>query len=365
MTTTLPAPARRARATAVLLFAALLAPYAAAQDRDTVNFKDGKSETGQIRTEEFSGLTINPARGAARTIAWDEIASIQYAGSPEYTSARESLEGGRFEEARTHLEGLLADPRLRPVIKQNGLFLMAGVQQRLGDVDGAIKTYKDLVAAFPKSRWLMQIGEGLVACHVAKKDVAGATKALEDLQTAAIAGGVENTFTSGINVLKGRVQEEQGNHSGAAANYGLAEKATGVPSSIVHEARLGVGRCYVAMNRKPDAEAIFRALTRENASSTVLAGAWNGLADLMLEEARKGQDPEKFLDPLLAYMRGVVQYAPAPGEPTQEYKRSMKGTAEVFLFISQLEKNPDRKRVYADRARERQAQYQKEFPAGT
>ncbi len=63
-------------------------------------------------------------------------------------------------------------------------------------------------------------------------------------------------------------------------------------------------------------------------------------------------------------MRGVVQYSPLPGEPYTEYKRALKGSAEVCKFIGQVEKNADRKKLYQQRAAEREEQFKKEFPQG-
>src|SRR5439155_23769983 len=152
----------------------------------------------------------------------------------------------------------------------------------------------------------------------------------------------------------------------AQAAYGVAEKAQGVSQGVVQQARLGEARCLVAMNKKTEAEAIFNKLKTEDAPNQVLAGAWNRLGDLQLDRARKGSavDSDKLLDALFCYLRGVVQYAPLPGESTGEYKRAMRGSAEVFRFISQNEKNADRKRLYQQRMQERLDQLKKEFPNG-
>jgi tetratricopeptide (TPR) repeat protein len=353
---------------AAFLVVAALASSAAAQEKDTILLKDGKSEIGLIKSEEYAGISFNPSKGPARTVEWKEVApgGITYGGSPEFQSARDALDGGKFAEALPKLEELASDAKLRAVLRQNAQYYAATIYQRQGDYDKAIEGYKKLVADFPKSRWLMEVGENLVVCHMAKKDVAAAGKALDELSGAATAAGVESGFNSAVNVLKGRFYEEQGKFPEAQAAFGVVEKASGVSQGIVQQARLGQARCMVALNKKTDAEALFRNLTKEDAPNHVLAGAWNGIGDLTLEEGRKNQgDPDKLLDALYDYLRGVVQYAPLPGESVIEYKRALKNSAEVFKFISELEKkNTDRKKIYAERARERTAQFQKEFPNG-
>lgn len=358
-----PAPLRSAS----WIAAVVLAGTAAAQDKDTILFKDGKSDTGLIKSEEYAGINFNPAKGAARTIEWKEVApnGITYAGSAEFQSAKDAYDGGKFADALPKLEELLDDAKLRAVLKQNAQYYLATIHQRGGEYDKAIDAYKKLVADFPKSRWLMDVGEGLVVCHMAKKDAAGAGKALDELSAAATAAGVETSFNSAINVLKGRLFEEQKKYPEAQAAYGVVAKASGVTVAISQQARLGEARCMVALKKPAEAEPIFRALVKEDATNPVLAGAWNGLGDLAVEEARaKQNDPDKLMDALYHYLRGVVQYPPLPGESTTEYKRAMKGTAEVFRFISQVEKSPERKRLYQERANERDAQFKKEFPNG-
>jgi tetratricopeptide (TPR) repeat protein len=364
---TIPTRLRIASFARVALTLAALALPAAAQDKDTIQFKDGKSDTGLIKSEEYGGLAFNPTKGAARTILWNEIApnGITYGNAPEYQSARDEMEAGKLPEALAKFEELLSDTKLRAVLKQNALYFSATIHQRLGAFDQAIASYKTLVTDFPKSRWLMEVGENLVVCHMAKKDVAAAGKALDELSAAATAAGVEAAFNSSVNVLKGRLFEEQGKFPEAQAAYGVAEKATGVPQNVVQQARLGQARCLVALNKKPEAEALFRKLVAEDAPSVVLAGAWNGIGDLMLEDARKGTpDAEKLLDALYCFLRGTVQYTPLPGESVAEYKRALKSSGEVFKFIGQVEKNADRQKIYRQRAAEREEQFKKEFPSG-
>jgi tetratricopeptide (TPR) repeat protein len=352
---------------APLAVASFLAQSASAQEKDSIQFKDGKTEPGLIKSEEYGGITFNPAKGAARTIEWKDVApnGITYAGSAEFQSGKDAYDGGKFADALEKFQQVLGDAKLRAVLKQNAEYFVATIHQRGGEFDPAIESYKKLVADFPKSRWLMEVGEGLVACYMAKKDAAGAAKALEELSTAATTAGVEASFNSAVNVLKGRLNEEQGKFAEAQAAYGVVSKANGVPATIGQKARLGEARCMVALNKKSDAKTAFQALVKEDAPNGVLAGAWNGIADLMVEEARANQnDADKLLDALVCYMRGVVQYSPLPGESYTEYKRALKGSAEVCKFIGQVEKNADRKKLYQQRAAEREEQFKKEFPQG-
>jgi tetratricopeptide (TPR) repeat protein len=343
---------------------------AAQENRDTVQTKDGKTETGSIKSEEYAGLTINAAKGGPRTIEWSQIVpdGIVYAGAgaPEFQAAKDSLAQGKPDDALKKFEDLKAEAKLRPILKQNVLYFIPLLQQRKGDYDAAIAGFKELTTAFPKSRYLMDVGEHIVACYAAKKDVASGTKALEELSAAATQAGVENGFGSAINVLKGRILEQQGKFPEAAAAYGVAEKASGVSPLVVFQARLGEARCAVSLNKRAEAEAGFRKLVGEDAPNTILSGAWNGLGDLLKEEARKANnnkgDAEKVFDALLAYMRGVVQYAPLPGDSTEEYERSLRGTSDCFKLISDVETKADVKKLYRERSAERLEVLKRDYP---
>jgi tetratricopeptide (TPR) repeat protein len=351
--------------TGALLSFALTAP-ALAQDatKDNVPLKDGKTESGKIKSEDYGGLVID--NKGDKTILWPDIRAdgITYAGSPAFQSAKEQFESGKLDEALAAFEELKGDKKLRPVLMQHTLYYYSFIKQRQGKFDDALAGYKELLTQFPKSRYLLEVGEHMVQAYISKKDVAGASKALDQLSGDAMTAGVEPGFSSAINVLKGRVLEEQKKWSEAQAAYAIAEKAAGVSPTVVAQAVLGQARCLVALGKKPEAEAMYRKLTTQDGPSVVMSGAWNGLGDLIIEETLKAPkpDPEKILDGLYCYLRGVVQYSPLPGEPTNEYERALAGSSKAFDYLAQLDAKPENKQLYKQRAQERINQLRKEFP---
>ncbi len=357
-------PALAAAATA-----AAATPVAPAQDsnRDVVRLKSGASELGRIKSMDFSGLDIDPVRGETKRISWNDVAAggVSFA-APEYMQVRDLLDQNKFDDALPLLESLKADTKLRAPIRQSVLYFLGVVQQRRGDADAALATYTELLKEFPKSRYLMEVGEALVAIHVAKKDYTGAARALDQMSSDALAVGADSSLSAGVNVLKGRLFEEQGKHAEARAAYGVAASAAGVPNSVQMQAELGQARCAIALNQKPEGESLFRKLIGKDGPNPVMAGAWNGLADLTLERGRTANsnkgDAEVILDALYMYLRGAVQYAPLPGESTLEYERALAGSATCFTYLSQLESVADRKRLYAERGAARINQLRKEFP---
>jgi tetratricopeptide (TPR) repeat protein len=348
---------------------AAIGPAAGAQDanKDIVQLKSGATEVGRIKSEDFEGLELDPQRGETKRIPWSEIApgGVTYA-APEWQAAKDLIDQSKFAEALVALEPLKADTKLRDPVRQNVLYFNAFALQRGGQLDAALAGYQELLTAFPTSRYLLEVGEALVAIHVAKKDVAGAARALDKLSADAVAAGAGAAFNASLNVVKGRVLEEQKDWAKARAAYTVAAGASGIPPAVQMQAELGLGRCAVALNQKSEAEAAFRKLAGKDGPAPVMAGAWNGLGDLTLESGRAANggkgDAEQILDALYMYLRGVVQYSPLPGQPSDEYERALAGSAVCFKYLSQLESVADRKRLYGERAAQRAAQLKREYP---
>ena len=356
---------RTLRVCAPLTVFALAATVAVAQD--TVTLKDGKTETGRVKSADYEGLALE-AKGQTKTLEWGQVASIAYKEPPqEYLSGRDAFDNGKWDEAIAFFDALKADAKLRAPIKQEAHFFAAQAQLAKNAWDPAIAALDALRKDFPKSRYLMEIGEGYVLAFSAKKDFAGAQKALDTMATDTAAQGVSAGFAAAISVLKGRLLEDQNKISEAAASYSLAEKASGVSLVVQQQARLGQGRCLIAQKKGADAEAIFRKLTGEDAPNAVLSGAWNGLGDIWLEDAKTKSDAEqaeKLLDAALAFMHSVVQYGPGPGENGRELCRGLEGSVKAFKGLAAVEKNAEKKQTYTLRANERQQQLQRDCRGG-
>lgn len=337
--------------------------------QDTVTLKDGKTETGRVKSADYEGLTLE-SKGQAKTLEWSTVASVTYKDPPEdFATAKDNFDQSKWDEALAGFDKVKADTKVRAPIRQDAHYYGATCQLAKQNWDGAIAAFDLLRKEFPKSHYLMEAGEGYVNAFTAKKDFAGASKALDALSSEAAGAGVPQAFSATVSLLKGRLLEDQGptKITEAAAQYGVAEKATGAPLIVLQQARLGQARCLLAQKKHSDAETLFRKLSNEDAPTLVLAGAWNGLADIWMQDATTKGDAEKverYYEAAFAYMRGVVQYGPGPGESTREYKRSLQGSVKAFEALAALEKNADRKNVYKLRLSERRDALEREFPGG-
>lgn len=326
---------------------ALAAPRQAKEDE--VVLKDKTSEKGKIVAENYDTIELELKKGAKKKLEWSRVDKVVYASTPaEYTEAT-AERANDPEGALDKLKALSSKEGLGDVWRQLVLFDVASLQQQLGAFDEAIAGWNALIAAFPDGRWLGTAARGLVDSHLAKGDADGAGKALEAFKGSPAVGKFEALGVE-VKALNGRILMAQGKFADARAAFEQAEKDPKATPDVAAVAKLGVAECLKLEGKAGDAETRFKAIVEGDGPSFLLAGAWNGLGDLLSEKGKTARNADLITEALFAYLRGVVQYVPGPGEPQDEYERAIAGSAKCFKLLSQLETNKDRKSYYDGQA---------------
>jgi tetratricopeptide (TPR) repeat protein len=364
----LPHRARRAGARSAVSCAVallVLAPLGAAQEEevDTVYLSDGNSETGKVLEENWSGLALQPERGAKKVIPWASIQAVDYFdASEDLDNGLATLAAGNAERAHELFLAVMGAEGNRPMTVQQALFYAAFAEQRLGKDEEAVASYTRLLKEFPKGRYLRLAAENLIQLHVSRSNEAAARAALDELtQSAKGEEGVDAL----LQLLEARLVEGKGDLAAARERYAALESMAGAPAELVQEGKLGRARTLLADGKSAEAEPILRALIAESQSPRVQSGAWNGIGQIQSVEGRAKKDSERILEGLYAYLRTVVQYKPLPGESTEEYERALAGAAACFEMLSELEQNPEKKKVWRERHRERIEQLELEYPGSS
>jgi tetratricopeptide (TPR) repeat protein len=348
-------------AKALWLSLALALPAAAQDERadDRVALADGTVLEGEIKSEDYDGLQIDGSAGKKR-VPWDTVVSVHYGDAELLANAVDAYAGNRIEEALQQLDQLAAgEAEPRPVIQQQALYYRGLCQQRQGDFDAAMATFRELVKEFPRGRYLRRAAEELVECAVAKGDLAGAGAEVEQVLAAA---KDQEAFVKESGLLRAKLAELGKDYAAARSLYQEVAQASGVSPSAVEQAKLGVARTHLLEGSAEEAAKLFRALTAESRTNLGLAGAWNGLGDVWREGGRKQRNQESLMDAIFAYLRGAVLYPPKPGEPTAEHEHAMGGVALVYKYLSELEQNPEKKRLQKERYDERRQMLAREYP---
>jgi len=357
---------RHARPIGISILALVALPAAlSAQDAavDTLYLANGSTETGKVLEETWSGVSFQPEKGAKKVVSWDTLQSVDYSDAPEeLKSGLATMAAGNMEAARELFEIVLGLEGNRPMIAQQAHFHLAYALQRLGKSAEADAGYTKLLKDFPKGRFLREATENLIELRLARDDASGAQSLLTSVaQEAKGLEGIEPL----VGLLEARLLEGQGKNSEAGQRFASVEGMAGARAGLVQEAKLGRARMLLRENKAAEAEPVFRALITESPLSRVQSGAWNGLGELQAADGRAKKNSERILDALYAYLRSVVQYKPLPGESTEEYERALAGAAQCFKYLSELEQNPEKKKLHRDRERDRLEQLQLEYPSSS
>jgi tetratricopeptide (TPR) repeat protein len=327
---------------------------------DTIKKVDKTAQQGKITAEDLKGVKIQMGK-ANITLDWKSIKSITYVGvgASNLVQARGSVDAGSIAEAVQILEDLRKKADLRPLLKPHVLNLLGSCYLRLGDLDKAIATYEDLFKTFPQTQFLVSGGgENLVNAYLGKGNPQGASSTLDALIKAA------GSDVGSLNLLRARVQEAGGDFAGAAGSYKAVMDAAS-DEGTKGAAELGIARCLLGQKKTAEAEGKFRGLVTRDLPWLVLAGAWNGIGDIMYAAAADKHDPEMMVDALFCHLRGCVLYLPNSGESTNEYEHALYGAYKCFKGLSEIETKEKEKKTLMQRANERKQLLETKFPNST
>ncbi len=332
-----------------------LATSSAQAQSDIVRTKDGQSYAGKIKSEEYTGITIEPAKKKPVTLQWKMVDSITYGGVPALENVEKSLSSGNNEEAIANLKVLEADKKKGPIVRQRVLFLLASTLYRVGKVDEANPIADTLRSEFASGHYVVDIARAGVDALLAKKDAAGAQAMVEKITRDGKAANLPNGFDVEMKLLGAVVSVAAGKLDTALSTYRSIATGADVDSALVAEAELGAADCQKATGKLDEAEGAYKKIVRVDTPPRVRLKAWNSLGEILLERGRSKKNQDTLLDAAFAFMRGVIVYAPAAEESGAEYARAMKGAADAFKLLSDLESDPDVKALYKQRAAEREA----------
>jgi tetratricopeptide (TPR) repeat protein len=327
------------------------------EEVDTVKKVDKTTQQGKITKEDLKGIGIQMGK-ANITLDWKSIKSIDYlgVGASNFRQAKGYVDAGSIPEAIQVLEDLRKKADLRAILKPHVLNLLGACYLRAGDLDKAIATYEELFKTFPQTQFLVQGGgENLVNAYLGKGNPQGASAALDKLIQAA--GG----DVGSLNLLSARVQEASGDFAGAGGKYKAVMDAAS-DEGTKGAAELGIARCLLGQKKTAEAEGKFRGLVTRDLPWLVLAGAWNGIGDIMYAAAADKHDPEMMTDALFCHLRGCVLYVPNSGESTNEYEHALFGAYKCFKGLSEIETKDKEKKTLMSRAKERLELLQTKFP---
>ncbi len=194
--------------------------------------------------------------------------------------------------------------------KQLALYYRIQMLANIGEAGPVLGAIDDLLGAFPKSYFYVDVQIIRAKIAMGKNDVDGATKALEAVKSAPgmnARDALRAEWTRIYLTLElGRKYED------AAAAYralvAASEKASDGQGDVTKQrALVGLGSCLVMTKKEAEAKTYFDKAT-ESRNSDVLAGAYNGLGNVAMAEAKALRDAGKLPDAKAKLEQAVLHY---------------------------------------------------------
>jgi len=347
-----------------LLLSFGLSPLAMAQD--TVRLRNGTTESGRVESEDYDALKFKIKKGKdeqSTSLPWADVVEVTYGAAVEFTQAMGQLNSGNRAAALPRLQALLTSSALRKEMRPAVMYQLGSGQMRSGQYAEAAATLLDLVKTAPKSRYMLPATRALVEIHQIGGDLAAGASAVEAAADAAKEAGIPVNHLMAFDYFRGVLNEAKKDLVKAKLSYQTASRADAAIAGIADMAKVGVARVDAASGQVEEARNAYRGIVEQGrGGNEVLAGAWNGLAKMALDDGVKSKKGDTLVDALFMYLRGVVEFAPAPGEGTGEYERALAGAAETFRQLAETEPDEALKKQRTQSAKQRLDQLRKEFP---
>ena len=326
------------------------APLGYGQGRDVVTLSDGRELKGVVTAQRFDRVELKLSSGMSTSLSWESVEAVDFHAPRPYAEGVAYEEMGLAQEAIRAFSEARALESLRRPLKQEVLYRLARLRDELGDREGALRDYGELVSEFPRGRYLGSATRHLVLGLLARGQAADANLALDGVQRTT---ADSERLSVEVTLLRGLVAQALGRHEEARDLLEPLRESAVLEAPDRARAALAIARALEGDGERDKALKQYQVLVElAEAPPVVYAAAWNGLADAALEEGVGGRDPERLMQALFAYLRGVVQYLPEGSEPRDEHRRSLAGAAQCFEYLAQLSTEPDERLSHRRRAAE-------------
>lgn len=270
----------------------------------------GRAVSGTVTDVSPDGVTIT-SDGDAKTVGVEMIKGVSFSDDPSgLRSARDLVESGRLEQARTQLESMRAD-NARPLVQQDVVYYRAVVDARLalqgnGEIADAARQLVDFLKSNPRSFRFYDACEvlGDLAMSLGRFDTAASYyEQLEQAKSPVVE-------TRG-KLLQAQAWLRQGDVGQAAPLFRQASSSR--DPRVQALAQIGLARC-LAEQSKPEegARMIAAVIAANDAEDTQLfARAYNALGNCHLAAGENEDALLAFLHTDMLFFRDFDAHAEA------------------------------------------------------
>lgn len=334
--------------------------------------QDALAASDDVKIVEATYETVKLSKGGSKPAAQvTQLASLDAARNETFAQAMNDASSKLFVEASEGFRAAAGE--LKDYAKQEALYRAMQAAEGTGDAGRATAAADELLGAFPKTFYFCdaQILKAKVAAI--KGDIAGAGAALDAVKNAP-AMNVRDSYRAQYTKVS-LTLELQRKYEQAASEYRVLiasmerEKEAAAVLVTKQRCQVGLGNCLLALRKDKEARPYFVQAT-ESRDADVLAGAYNGLGDVALTEARTLKDAKQLNEAkakleneaILHYLRVSVKYR-ADVTDTTVVLRAMENQAAVFIALFDMSGGKDCEA--ADRACRTYAELVRMLPEGS
>lgn len=334
--------------------------------------QDALADSDEVKIVDATYEAVKLSKGGTKPAAQvTQLASLDAARDETFKQAMNDASSSLFAEASDGFRA--AAGALKDYAKQEALYRAMQAAEGTGDFGRASGAADELLAAFPKTFYFCDAQVLKAKIATAKNDLAGAAAALDAVKNAP-GMNPRDSFRAQFTKVS-LTLELQRKYEQAAAEYRVLigsmdrEKEAAAVAVTKQRCQVGLGSCLLALKKDKEARPFFLQAT-ESRDPDVLAGAYNGLGDVALVEARALRDAKQLVEAkakleneaILHYLRVSLKYRNEVTDTTP-ILRAMENQAAVFIALFDMSGGKDC--AAADRACRTYAELVRMLPEGS
>jgi len=333
---------------------------------------DALADSDSMKILDATYETVKLSRGGSKPAAQVvQLQSLDAARSEAFKQAMNDASSSLFAEAADGFRAAAAE--LRDFAKQEALFHAVQAAEGTGDLGRAAAAVDELLAAFPKSFFYCDAQILRAKIAASKNDLAAAGAALDAVKNAP-GMNPRDAYRARFTKIS-LTLELQRKYEQAASEYRVLigamdrEKEAAAVAVTKERCQVGLGSCLLALKKDKEARPYFEQATASR-DPDVLAGAYNGLGDVALVEARALREGKQLTEAkakleneaVLHYLRVSLKYRNEVTD-TMPVLRAMENQAAIFIALFDMSGGKDCEA--ADRACRTYAELVRMLPDGS
>lgn len=314
--------------------------FGGAASADIIKFVDGRKEQDGVTVTDETLEKVEyrlPSIRQSQSYPADKVLEVEYSDPPEeYQLGVDNYESGFFAAAAPLFLAASADTRKKEGLKAQCYFKAGESYRRAGNASEAVKTFDQLIAEMPQSRYVPHAQLYRALALLNSGDANRARQGFQKLKGSGYGGRWDKEADLHLMIL-----DESKNPTQALEGYQklITETETNYPM-VANQAKLRIGRVYIASKQYDKARKYFQTIldNRTGTSREVLAGAYNGLGTAIRNSDKVSKADWKTA--LYAHLRVRVSYT----DVEEEQAEALFGAGKAFQNVEGVEDAANRAR---------------------